>query len=186
MLDPIFTVFMYYPIKTFINFVVIFTIAFLEYRRLWRRCESGLITRRYGIAEWLVVFYIELIYFFAVFGRRSWDCYRYKLEVGWSYQYWMETGDISTLEEILLNIIIFIPVGILAAYIVKRWKLIKPLCLGILLTVTIECLQLVMRTGYFEFDDMINNVLGVGIGAIPVAGYYYYLKLKKWLYKNRR
>lgn len=179
MLSPIITVFMYYPIKTFINFAVIFGIAFLEYRRLRQRYRCGLITKRYGIAEWLLVFYIALLYFLSVFGRRSWSYYRYHFDVGWSYQYWLETGDISTLKEIVLNIIIFIPVGVLAAYVMKRWKLIKTLCLGILITVTIECLQLIMRTGYFEFDDMINNVLGVGIGAIPVAGYYYFLKLKK-------
>lgn len=178
MLSPITTVIMYYPIKTLINFTVIFGIAFFEYRRLHKRYKSGLITKRHGIAKWILVFYIEVLYFMTVFGRRTWSYYRYNFEIGWSYRHCIETGDISMLKEILLNILIFVPVGILAAYVTKERKFIKPICLGIMITVTIECLQLIMCVGYFEFDDMINNVIGVVIGAIPVAGYYYKFRRK--------
>lgn len=178
MLSPIFTVFMYFPLKTFINFTVMFVVAFLAYRRLRRFYRNGLIAKRCAIAEWLLVFYIELLFFFSVFGRRSWSYYRYYLEVGWSYRSLLESGDTDMLKQILLNIVLFIPVGVLAAYIMKKHKFIKAICLGLLITVTIECLQLVMRTGNFEFDDMINNVLGVAIGAIPVAGYNYVLSLR--------
>lgn len=179
MLSPIFTVFMYFPLKTFINFTVMFVITLFAYRRLRRLYRNGLIIGRCGIAEWLLIFYIELLYFFSVFGRRSWTYYRYHLEVGWSYRSWLESGDMDMLKQILLNVMLFIPVGVLAAYIMKGHKFVKAICLGLLITVSIECLQLIMRTGNFEFDDMINNVLGVAIGAIPVAGYYYMINLKK-------
>jgi glycopeptide antibiotics resistance protein len=36
--------------------------------------------------------------------------------------------------------------------------------LGFLTSFTIELLQLILKRGLFEFDDMFHNTIGVGIG----------------------
>lgn len=66
--------------------------------------------------------------------------------------------------QILTNIIMFVPVGVLAGRI-WRWKglwVAAGLCVGI------EILQLVTSRGLCEFDDLIHNVVGTAIGLIIV------------------
>ena len=68
----------------------------------------------------------------------------YELIPFWSY------GVKSLQMEILLNIILFIPVGLLA----PRWKTVG-LTAGY--SMLIELAQLVSFRGLFEFDDVIHN-----------------------------
>ncbi|WP_207706695.1 VanZ family protein [Acetobacterium tundrae] len=44
--------------------------------------------------------------------------------------------------------------------------------LGFLISVSVECLQLITKTGIFEWDDIIHNTIGVIVGY----GIYLYLK----------
>lgn len=68
--------------------------------------------------------------------------------------------------EILLNYVLFIPLGcLLHLCFGKKWGL-KVVLIGFLLSVSIETVQLVFRIGLFEFDDMIGNTVGCLIGAV--------------------
>lgn len=72
--------------------------------------------------------------------------------------------------EVCLNIVLFIPVGILLTCILgkDKWKL--AIGIGALLSFIIELLQLTFKRGMCETDDVIFNTLGCGIGvAIVVA-----------------
>lgn len=64
--------------------------------------------------------------------------------------------------QILTNIIMFIPVGVLTFWI---WKW-RGLYAAVGLSCIIELLQLVTSRGLFEFDDMIHNIVGAVLGAI--------------------
>ena len=172
MLSPIITVFQYYPLKTLVNFTMIFAAGYLSYNWLHRDYCSGIITKRYGIAKWLQIMYITVLFFFTVFGRRSWDYYRYDLEVGGTLREFLENGDMSALQSMVLNIGIFIPLGMLTVCTAKRWRFIKSVFLGMVITACIEVLQFIMKTGYFEFDDMINNIIGTGIGGFIIVVCY--------------
>lgn len=70
-------------------------------------------------------------------------------------------------EQIIANIIAFIPLGIFAGKLF-RWK---GILIGASLSVIIEVLQLAARRGLFEVDDMIHNSLGtaVGVGVCMLA-----------------
>lgn len=84
-------------------------------------------------------------------------------------------GIISTLERIrcflygynwlILNALLFIPYGILAtiAFPKKRKALFF---YGILGSATIELIQYIFKLGCFDVDDLIQNVLGIGIGYL--------------------
>ena len=69
----------------------------------------------------------------------------------------------------IFNVLLFIPWGFfLRLYNHKKagWKaFLITMLVGLVTTCTIEVTQLVTKTGYFEFTDMINNVLGCFIGS---------------------
>ena len=81
----------------------------------------------------------------------------YELIPFWSY------GVKSLRLEILLNIILFIPVGLLS----PRWKTVG---LAAWYSMLIELAQLISCRGLFEFDDVIHNALGTAIGVLLVLG----------------
>lgn len=68
---------------------------------------------------------------------------------------------------ILLNIALFIPFGWFLASLSKRKRvLVRP----ILLTITIELIQLYTGRGMFDIDDVISNALGGVIGCLLFWG----------------
>ena len=68
---------------------------------------------------------------------------------------------------LLGNILLFIPLGFLLPLLVKRFRNIFLIVLtGFLLSVFYECVQLLTGIGIFDVDDMILNTFGTLIGAI--------------------
>lgn len=70
--------------------------------------------------------------------------------------------------EILGNIIIFIPVGVMFSLIFKL-NLKRCFVMGISLSLLIECCQWYFWLGAFEIDDLIHNSVGTVLGAILVT-----------------
>lgn len=119
--------------------------------------------------SWVLVNYLLLLLFFAVLGRRSLDYYRYNLEVGYSYRDVFLAGDPTLAMQIVANIAAFVPVGGMTCLLAKRFPFLKGLLCGAVMSLCIELLQLVLRCGYFEFDDLISNSLGTLIGCLLAA-----------------
>ena len=67
------------------------------------------------------------------------------------------------LVEQTINVLALVPFGILAPFVMKKWKAL--LC-GILFTLAIEFTQLFARFGGFDVIDMATNTLGVAIGIL--------------------
>ena len=68
--------------------------------------------------------------------------------------------------EIILNVVIFVPLGIYAGVLFKRWVFIKKLFLFFLISLMFEGLQFVLRVGAFDITDVITNILGGLIGLL--------------------
>ncbi|MDO4957109.1 MAG: VanZ family protein [Bacteroidales bacterium] len=70
--------------------------------------------------------------------------------------------------EISLNVVLFIPIGVLLTCVLgkAKWKLVMGI--GALLSLTIELLQLVLKRGMCETDDLLANTLGCAIGVVLV------------------
>ncbi len=62
--------------------------------------------------------------------------------------------------QILANIIMFVPVGVLVGWI-WRWR---GLWVAFGLSAAIEILQLITARGLCEFDDVFHNMIGAAIG----------------------
>ncbi len=66
---------------------------------------------------------------------------------------------------IILNIFMLVPFGLLLPFIAKPFqKLGRTTLAGLVFTLFIEATQLILRRGIFETDDLINNTMGVLIG----------------------
>lgn len=107
----------------------------------------------------LLAAYILFILMETIIGRKT-GVDRVELVPFWSYSH------PELRMEIVLNYILFIPLGVLLYLCFgKKWGL-KVVLIGFLLSVSIEIVQLVFRIGLFEFDDMIGNTIGCLIGAV--------------------
>ena len=74
----------------------------------------------------------------------------------------------------------FIPVGALLGIILNRHRLVQTLLISIVLSLGIELLQLYLKRGFCETDDIIHNTLGCLLGFATASLTRYIIK---YLYK---
>ena len=72
--------------------------------------------------------------------------------------------------ENILNVVIFVPLGIYSGILVRRWTFSKKLLFVFLLSLIIEGLQYILRLGAFDVTDIITNTLGGIIGFLIFKG----------------
>lgn len=75
----------------------------------------------------------------------------------WSYYQWIK-GNWSSGRSLLLNIVLFLPLGYLLARCNKKNALSIVVCLSI--SIAIETIQYFTYRGYFDVDDIISNLIG--------------------------
>ncbi len=80
------------------------------------------------------------------------------------------------------NVIMMIPFGLLIPWINKRFHLLHTVALAFVLTLFIECTQYLTRLGYFDVDDIWNNLWGTIIGY----GFFCCLEELTEAVRNRR
>ena len=112
----------------------------------------------------LLVEYVFLLYASTVFFRTMSEERECEFIPFWSYRAIMDGSEPQLLSENIMNIMVFIPVGVLSGVVFQgmNWK--KLMMIGAGLSVGIEVLQLVFRKGFSEVDDVIHNTLGCAIG----------------------
>ena len=71
-------------------------------------------------------------------------------------------------EDYVLNVLLFVPFGFLLPYLKKTLSLKQTVLCCFLLTLCIECLQLIFKRGIFDIDDLICNTAGGLIGGLIV------------------
>jgi len=86
---------------------------------------------------------------------------RYELLPFWSYRDYFNGTDGSLMKQIVANVVMFIPIGILAGKLLN-WN---GVLIGAVFSVIIEITQLVTCRGLFEFDDILHNTIGTVIGV---------------------
>lgn len=107
----------------------------------------------------LLAAYILFILMETVIGRKV-GVGRVELVPFWSYSH------PELRMEILLNYVLFIPLGCLLHLCFGEKFGLRVVIAGLLLSVSIELIQLLFNIGLFEFDDMIGNTVGCLIGAV--------------------
>lgn len=125
----------------------------------WKGINNGI---RYTAGMLLAEDVVFLIYF-TIFFRPATGIHNLVLMPFWSYKAIMN-GTTVLIQEHIMNVAVFIPIGFLASIVFKgfRWWKIALMSLG--LSIIIELMQFFMTRGFCETDDVIHNSLGCLIG----------------------
>ena len=127
---------------------------------MWRKGVAQGV--RYASA-FLLVEYIALLMYFTVFIRPEHGERELLLIPFWSYKA-IADGAKVLIQEHIMNVAVFIPIGILLAIILKGVKWWKVLLAGMGVSLIVEVMQYIMMRGYCEIDDVIHNSIGCLIG----------------------
>lgn len=94
-------------------------------------------------------------------------------QYGWS-GLWKQFNEYKgQINSVVLNTLLFVPLGYLLPSVFRSLgNLWKVLGVGLVISLTIEIIQLITRLGWFDALDIIHNIAGAAIG------YWIY---KKWL-----
>ena len=146
-----------FPTGVLVGFLVAFvigTVLFLSFLGPKRGAQFS--------AGLLLAEYMGLILLVAVFCRKLLDVREFHVIPFRSYWYIWEGG--RFLVQVFMNVLAFVPIGLLlgCAFGRLRWKTV--LWIGGGFSLLIEVLQFVFRRGFAEFDDVFHNVLGCAIG----------------------
>lgn len=117
-----------------------------------------------------LILYIGFIIYTTLLCREPKDYREYNFQLFWSYQRFFNDVQPQA-QQILLNILFFMPFGVLVPCCVDgSWKrkLVITIISACLLSGTVEFLQLLLRLGFAEFDDVFDNTMGAAIGAVVV------------------
>lgn len=74
--------------------------------------------------------------------------------------------DVYTNSENYLNILLFVPIGCLVGLVAKKYRLICAVLVGLFVSETIECSQLIWHRGTFDVNDLFNNTVGALLGGL--------------------
>ena len=121
---------------------------------VWKGFKTGI---RFSMVL-LLVEYIFLLFCSTVIFRLYNESYGHDFHPFWSY------SRPDLLVENIMNVVVFIPVGLLLGIAFKQTTWWKALLLGCGISITIEALQFWFMKGFSEVDDVMHNTLGCMIG----------------------
>lgn len=136
--------------------LLIIFIAILHWRGKKEKLVSGLLAA-----------YLFLLLVVTVLSRHGpvIDPYgKFQLIPFWSYVQAAKERNTYIVKQIILNYVIFVPVGVLMY--LRKINVRKTVLFGFLFSFCIETLQLLLQLGLFEIDDIIGNTIGCLIGAM--------------------
>lgn len=152
-----------WTIRELVFFFIIFLgVTFIGYMLL----KNKKIKVSQFIAGESLFLFLVVVLASTVFTRTSNGVHTYELIPLWSW-YEIIAGNTALLEEIVLNMILLLPAGMLLPFVFdKKIKWYKAFVVGFIFSAFIEVCQLVLCRGLFEWDDMIHNALGAMVGCI--------------------
>ena len=109
--------------------------------------------------------YIFLVYCITVIYRRTKNIRQFDLTPFWS---WREicNGKVNLFHENIMNIVMFVPIGLMMGVLFCEVKWWKVLFWGGCFSLGIELLQFVFSKGFSEIDDVMHNTLGCMTGYL--------------------
>ena len=122
---------------------------------------------------WVMVLYIAVVLYLTLFCRERLELTESYIIIPRNKYYLVSIGWMPAVWEVVDNILLFIPLGILQPMVCVHisWK--KVAIIAIATSASIEVCQLVFRLGLFELNDILHNTLGA------VVGYSIYLLFTK-------
>ena len=123
-----------------------------------------------------LIVYIAVFFSMAVVFRESSDMCIIRLDL---FKDFLEPGP-EGYRDLILNIVCFIPVGLLVGLLFEKYRWAKAWLVGLLASLTIEFSQLIWHRGVFDVNDLFNNALGALIGGIIAVAVMSFYKGRKF------
>ena len=125
----------------------------------WKGLRRGIVLAgRLLLVEALFIIYSSTIIFRPINNEKTYDFTPF-----WSYKAILD-GESFLLVENMMNVLVFIPIGLLIGMGFPKCTWWKAIGVGCLISVSIELMQFTFRRGFCELDDVIHNMLGCAIG----------------------
>lgn len=134
--------------------------------------------KRMSVFLMLLVEYVFLMFCSTVICRETKYTHHLELMPFWNYHNVLNADRPTDYLEVLLNIMLYSPIGFLLGCLYKR--LLPSIMICILLSVVTELSQYVLHRGLCETDDVIHNTLG------GLFGWFLYISLCRRLVKLMR
>ena len=169
MFSPIYTLYTYFPLQFFICLFIDLSIMAIGMLLAVGLYKKGTFDKAQRVACIVLFIWAAIVLFLTVLGRRlnREGIDNYNLELFSCYRMIINHHDQTILSTTIQNIVMFIPIGFtLSAVFKKKHKLIIPIVISFILSLTIEVCQLLLKSGLFELDDLFNNTLGAFIGIL--------------------
>lgn len=141
-----------------------FSIYVFTVRRT-QRTEGKLVPVRTYVEAFVFGIYIAMILGGTLLNRTAGTQYETEWIPFWSYWDTFVKGDKYLWRQMVYNVLIFVPWGILLPMMLKKERPEKGVIYSAaIFSVAIELCQLLFRCGLFEFDDIFHNTLGAIVG----------------------
>lgn len=124
----------------------------------------------------LFAIYIAVMVYFLFFSERlgrSWTdrAYHYNLiplrEIRRFLTYREQVGYAAVFFNLAGNVLVFMPFGFLVPAMFRKLRsFFRVVLLGFELSLAVECVQLITKTGSFDVDDLLLNTVGSAIGVL--------------------
>ena len=111
----------------------------------------------------LLAVYLIFSFYLTVVSRASSENNLIRTE--W-FEGYKSIHDFYVNSENYLNILLFVPIGCLVGLVVKKYRLICAFLVGLFVSETIECSQLIWHRGVFDVNDLFNNTIGALVGGL--------------------
>ncbi|MDQ0208421.1 VanZ family protein [Alkalicoccobacillus murimartini] len=142
--------------------LLFFILYFLVYKKLLRGTTN--LPIKVTIVSFVLIGYLIMVSGVTIFNRGA-QFEAMDLTLFGSYIEAWNNFSVRNWQYVILNIVMFLPLGILLPLLHDRFKnAVWTIAAGILLTLSIETFQYFTGFGVFEFDDLFNNTLGAIIG----------------------
>lgn len=156
-----------YAVLGVVAVVLCGVLFWVGYKVVYQKMLKGTktISRKRMILYGITILYVVIV-IGAVFLSRGNLYGKANLDLFSSYKEAYHKMEISLFRNIVLNMLLFVPLGVLLpCYGEKFRKVYKVVFIGLVTSVLIEIVQYITKMGIFEIDDILNNTMGVLMGC---------------------
>ncbi len=116
-------------------------------------------------ARGLLIVYMVIVLGATILSRTSYGYSSNQLIPFSSYRAAWYQWSVTAWQNLILNILMFVPIGFLLTFVPKKKPAFYKVCIGgFLISLLIEFIQFISNRGLTEVDDLINNTIGAMIG----------------------
>lgn len=136
--------------------------------------------RFFSIIAWcFIAVFVIFVLHETVFSRPITKDFKYNFQPFWSYSA-ITNGKKYLIKEHFLNVALFIPMGVSLWFALKQKQWWKAMAIGCIVSICIEMMQLLLKRGLCELDDVFHNTLGtiIGFGLVSLVSRFFQRKNK--------